>query len=79
MTEPNGPDSLVLRHLRAFDAKLDRFAEKLDDLATRVSGIEGVLGLLVTQTAALNARIDRFERRLDRIERRLNLVEEPQQ
>lgn len=71
----DGPDSLILRRLREIDRKQDVALERLDNLTSRVSGVEGVIGLLVTQTAALHQQMDRFDRRLERIERRLNLVE----
>jgi len=73
----NGPDDIVLRHLRDFGRKLDTTIERLDNLAARVTSMEAVLGLLVTQVATLNARLDMYERRIRRIERRLDLVEEP--
>lgn len=77
MTEhtDDGPDNLILRRLREIDRKQDVLLDRLDNLTTRVSALEGVIGLLVTQVATLNARIDNFDRRLERVERRLNLVE----
>jgi hypothetical protein len=79
MTEhtDDGPDNLILRRLREIDRKQDVLLDRLDNLTTRVSALEGVIGLLVTQMATLNARVDNFDRRLERVERRLNLVEAP--
>ena len=71
----DGPDSLILRRLREIDRKQDLVLERIDHLTSRVSALEGIIGLLVTQTATSNAQIDGFDRRLERIERRLNLVE----
>jgi hypothetical protein len=71
----DGPDNLILRHLREIDRKQDVLIERLDNLTARVSAIENLMGFLVTATGALNARVDSIERRLERIERRLNLVE----
>jgi chromosome segregation ATPase len=79
MTEhtDDGPDNLILRRLREIDRKQDVLLDRLDNLTTRVSALEGVIGLLVTQMATLNARVDNFDRRLERVERRLNLVDAP--
>jgi hypothetical protein len=41
----DGPDHLVLRHLREIDRKQDMLLERLDNLANRVSSLETVLGL----------------------------------
>jgi hypothetical protein len=71
----DGPDNLVLRYLREIDRKVDAVGERLDNLTSRVSALEGVVGFLITQHATLHARLDGIDRRLERIERRLNLVE----
>lgn len=61
-----GPDNLVLIYLRRIDEKVDRIADDIRELKTRV-------GILEQQYASLSSRMDRFEARLERIERRLDL------
>jgi predicted nucleic acid-binding Zn-ribbon protein len=62
------PDSIVLVLLRKLDEKLDRVADDLREIKTRV-------GILEQQYASMSNRIDRIESRLERIERRLELAE----
>ena len=62
------PENLILVFLRRLDAKMDRLAEDLQEVKTR-------LGTLELQYASVSRRVDRIEERLDRIERRLDLVE----
>ncbi|MCU0829965.1 MAG: hypothetical protein MUC58_00340 [Rhizobiaceae bacterium] len=64
---PNEPESLILRQLRAMDAKLDRLLEDVSDLKVRATSVEEAL-------AGVNRRLDRVEQRVDRIERRLDLT-----
>ena len=54
--------------LRKLDEKLDRVADDLREIKTRV-------GILEQQYASMSSRIDRIETRLERIERRLELAE----
>jgi len=61
-------DNLVLEHLRAIRATLDRHT---DDLLE----IKGRLGLIEGQYASISRRVDRIDERLDRVERRLGLIE----
>ena len=61
-------DNLVLEHLRAIRATLDRHT---DDLLE----IKGRLGSLENQYAIVSNRLDRMDIRLERVERRLDLVE----
>jgi predicted nucleic acid-binding Zn-ribbon protein len=62
------PDSLVLRHLRRLDEKLDRLIDDVHDAKVRLTAIEEGM-------AGINRRIDRVETRLDRIEKRLELAD----
>ena len=62
------PDSIVRVLLRKLDEKLDRVADELREIKTRV-------GILAQQYASMSNRIDRIESRLERIERRLELAE----
>ncbi len=64
----DGPDSLVLRQLRAMDAKLDRIGDDVREMNGRLSALE-------QQYANVQRRMDRVDDRLDRIENRLNLTE----
>ena len=71
------PDSLVPRYLRAIDQKVDRLAEDVGDLKTRMTGVERGLAGVEMSMAGVQHRIDRVDQRLDRIERRLDLVDSP--
>ena len=62
------PDSIVLALLRKIDQRTERMAEDLQDLKTRVTGVEEGL-------AGVNRRLDRLEIPVDRIERRLELTD----
>jgi hypothetical protein len=61
-------DNIVLEHLRAIRATLDRHTEDLLE-------IKGRLGILEQQYASLSVRLDRMDERVARIEKRLNLVD----
>ena len=62
------PGSIVLVLLHKLDEKLDRAADDLREIKTRV-------GIFEQQYASMSNRIDRIESRLERIERRLELAE----
>jgi predicted nucleic acid-binding Zn-ribbon protein len=61
-------DNIVLEHLRAIRATLDRHSDDLLD-------IKGRLGILEQQYASISTRVDRIDERAFRIEKRLDLVE----
>ena len=61
-------DSLVLRHLRRIDTKIDRLIDDIRDIKHRMTTIE-------ESVAGQSRRLDRVEDRLDCIERRLDLVD----
>jgi hypothetical protein len=74
-------ESLMLEHLKRFQATLDRVEGKVGDLTTRMSNVESGQVMLMqhlTHLAAADAAqqlgIDRPSERLDRIERRLELT-----
>lgn len=69
------PDSLILRHQRKMDEKLDRLIEDVGDLKVRMPALEERVAGVELAHAGTNRRIDRMEARLDRIEKRLDLVE----
>lgn len=61
-------DNIVLEHLRAIRATVDRISEDMQEVKAR-------LGILEHQYASLSTRIDRIDERVFRIEKRLSLVE----
>lgn len=61
-------DNIILEHLGAIRATLDRHSEDLRE-------IKGRLGILEQQYASLSTRLDRMDERVARIEKRLDLVE----
>ncbi len=61
-------DHIVLEHLRAIRATLDRHTDDLME-------IKGRLGTLEQQYASISNRVDRIDERLHRVEKRLDLVE----
>ena len=61
-------DSLVLRHLRRIDTKIDRLIDDIRDIKHRMTTIE-------ESVAGQSRRLDRVEDRLDCIEQRLDLVD----
>ena len=62
------PDSLVLRHLRRIDEKLDRVIDDGVEMRQR-------LGALEEGVASVSRRLDRLDERVARIEKRLDIVE----
>ena len=74
-------ESLMLEHLKRFQATLERIERKQDELIARVSNLEGsvvsIMQHLTNLTAADAAQqisIDNISVRLDRIEQRLELT-----
>ncbi|OCW59206.1 hypothetical protein [Hoeflea olei] len=61
-------ENLVLEHLRAIRATVDRLA---DDMLE----VKGRLGLIEMQYASVSNRLDRMDERVSRIEKRLGLIE----
>ena len=75
----DGPENLVLRHLRALDERTERIEATLNRL---VQVVGARFGAMEARMLGLEARMTALEDwshdvtgRLDRIERRLNLVE----
>lgn len=60
------PENLTLVYLRRIDEKIDRLADDVRELKTR-------MGLIEAQYASLSSRIDRMDDRVQRIERRLDI------
>jgi predicted nucleic acid-binding Zn-ribbon protein len=61
-------ENLVLEHLRAIRATVDRLSDDMQE-------VKGRLGILEQQYASISIRLDRMDERLLRIEKRLDLVE----
>lgn len=77
-------ENIVLEHLRAIRADIERMERKQDETITRLGRLElSVAGLRrdVAHTdegaAEQGVRIDHLAERIDRIERRLDLREQP--
>lgn len=74
-------ESLMLEHMKRFQATLDRVERKMGELTGRVANLESGqasiiqhLGHLAAADAAQQLAIDNINDRLDRIERRLELA-----
>ena len=68
-------ENLVLEHLRAIRATLEKVERDLGDVRHRVGSIERHLAILQSDIANVHLRLDHQGDRLDRIERRLELVD----
>ena len=66
MTEVNL--EFISRQLDRVLVEMRALRQDVSDLKTRMTTLEGAIGLLVTQIATLNNRIDRFEQRIERLE-----------
>ncbi|MBA4209968.1 MAG: hypothetical protein C0454_10605 [Parvibaculum sp.] len=62
------PENLVLTYLRRIDEKVDRLAEDMREVKSR-------LGILESQYASLSNRLDRIDERVGRMENRLGLID----
>lgn len=74
-------ESLMLEHLKRFQAGQERLERKLDEVTRRLSNLEagqasiiGHLGHLASADAQQQLSTDGFDKRLERIERRLELA-----
>ncbi len=68
-------ENLILEHLRALRAGMEKIDEKVTFLTARVtSSIEQQLAGVHVDLATMNARFDSVGKKLDRIERRLELT-----
>jgi hypothetical protein len=77
----DGPDNLVLRHLRQLAQGQAEMREGLREMKLRRTALaqQGAnrTATRASHSAALSMRLDRVDARLDRIERPLDLVEAP--
>jgi type II secretory pathway component PulM len=69
-------ENLILEHLRAIRAQLDRIESDVEDLKNRDHTHEAYLAAMHSDSARQSARLDQHDARLRRIERRLELAEE---
>lgn len=74
-------DSLVIEHLKRFQAGQDRIERKLEEVTRRLSNLEAGqasiiqhIGHLASVDAQQQLSVDGFNERLERIERRLELA-----
>ena len=74
-------ESLMLEHLKRFQATLDRIERVLDEHTGRLANLEGGQAAVIQHLAHFSAAdaaqqvaVDNMNRRLDRIERRLELT-----
>jgi uncharacterized coiled-coil protein SlyX len=74
-------ENLLLEHMKRFQATLERFERRLEELVGRVANLEAGQALIVQHLAHLSAAdaaqqlaYDNLAARLDRIERRLELT-----
>lgn len=68
-------DNLILEHLRGIRGVVDRLAEDMREVKSRLGMLESQVGTLAAQYASLSNRLDRMDERVARIERRLELHE----
>lgn len=68
-------ENLVLEHLRAIRATVDRVSDDMRDVKSRLGILESQVGILTAQYAVVSNRLDRMDERILRIEKRLDLVE----
>ena len=61
-------ESLILEHLSAIRASVDRLVDDMRE-------VKGRLGILGQQYASISTRLDRIDERVTRIENRMGLVE----
>ena len=61
-------EGLILEHLRAIRASVDRLVDGMQE-------VNGRLGILEQQYASISTRLDRIDERVGRIEKCLGLVE----
>ena len=59
-------ENLVLEHLRHIRDQVDRTAEDVREIKTR-------LGMMEEQYATISRRVDRIDERVERVEKRLEL------
>ena len=73
-------ESLIIEHLKRFQAGQERIERELKEIKTRLSALEASrgqvmqhIGHLVTSIAGQQVALDRINERIDRVEHRLEL------
>jgi archaellum component FlaC len=66
-------ENLILGHLKHIRNKVDVISLELQDLKSRASATEEMLGQVLVLIGGQGKRMDRFDERLARIEKRLDL------
>lgn len=66
-------ESLILEHLKHIRGKVDMISLEVNDLKSRASANEEMLGQILVLIGGMGRRLDRFDEHLSRVETRLNL------
>ena len=77
MTDREGPDNIVLQHLRRFDERQARFEDSMRDIRAELRSIKDHILTVHGDIAALAHREDTQDDELARIRRRLDLSDQP--
>lgn len=74
-------DNLIIEHLKAIRASIDKNTQELSDVKMRVGSLENRLVMVEKgviniheDIALVHSRIDRVDNRIERIEKRLELA-----
>lgn len=68
-------ENLLLEHMKAIRAQLDRIERDMQDLKARMSSLEAHSVAMQGEVVRHSARFDELDIRLTRVERRLELRE----
>lgn len=75
-------ENLILEHLRHIRTRVDQLGDDMDDLKSRMSGLESAMVAVKREVnlgdevdARLQLTLDRLLKRIERVERRLDLTE----
>jgi hypothetical protein len=71
----DGPDNIVLEHLRAIRANMDKFSGRMDAIHSEITSVRLHLLGMVTVHEQDHSDIAAIKSRLDRIEKRLELID----
>ena len=74
-------DNVIIEHLRHIRGRVDRIAEDMSDVKSRMSSLESAMVLVKREVSAgdktdsrQQLSLDRLNERIERIERRLDLI-----
>ena len=71
----NETESLILEHLKRFQAQMTRFEDSLDTVRADMCGMKQHMAAFMSSEASQDAEIAGIKVQLERIERRLELRE----